>query len=492
MQSFARRALCAFLAGVLGCGVQSAGLVPPLMQTGDAASPCAAVESPWGGDVPASFSPTLVYWEPGSSTWIPGDIRANDGSLDVSVPETLQRLHASDFLVTADATVHVVGSADGRCLCAVPTNGGPARQLGACSHELTTPLLMDDGYLVWRDDRGLRATSMTDGHDWSVAQPAWSALPAPSGHRLALASGFYPGELRVYDLATSGEGTLSMAAWGGGEWSGDGSRIAWLENTGKGTRDLYVAEADGSSVRALLTNADILSWWWSPTSSTLWTLASTGTFTRVDVEGVAAPVEMSPPEGKVYLQGDHAPTFSPDGQHVAYACTTGLEQVVQVVQCMDSMRVSPPGFELNGPYRWAPDSSALAWLARQSTGEIHLQTARADGAAERDAGFRAYAFAWSPDASGIAYHDDRATLVLDVASGESIPVNDTLGGPAQHNVLGWHALQWSADGGTLYFSARAPAGRNIFVYRSSLDSSEPTRVSGRPTVGFSLFPVGPS
>jgi eukaryotic-like serine/threonine-protein kinase len=176
---------------------------------------------------------------------------------------------------------------------------------------------------------------------------------------------------------------------------------------------------------------------------------------------------------------DTAPSFSPDGERVAFCSdrdgggifvmgSTG-ESVKRLTDFGNDPAWSPDGKQIvfssgDGQNPWSRDALAQLWVVPSSGGEVRQLTTAGDAVQP----------SWSPGGRRIAFwglrHDsgqrDIWTIPVDVA-GEATPVEVT-SDPA----LDWDPV-WSPDGRTLYFAS--VRGGSMNLWRVAIDEA-----SGRP------------
>lgn len=110
--------------------------------------------------------------------------------------------------------------------------------------------LQDDVYLIAPNGNGLRRLTRTPG---SEERPAWS----PDGGTIAFVSRL-DFDIGLYVLSADGSGRLRLTRGfhvNSPTWSPDGQRIAFGR-----VKDIYVVNADGSSVRRLARDGHSPTW----------------------------------------------------------------------------------------------------------------------------------------------------------------------------------------------------------------------------------------
>jgi TolB protein len=162
-------------------------------------------------------------------------------------------------------------------------------------------------WLVRADGSGLRRL-VTGGRE-----PHWS----PDGRRIA-----YTGlDGYIYVISASGIGRHRLRRGFLPQWSPRGDYISYIR-WGLFT-ELWVARADGSGSRRLVAEVETLGYAWSPNARRL-AFASYGR--RADQDIFAVNVETTAARPLVRQRGsDDGPTFSPDGNQIAWINLPNLE-----------------------------------------------------------------------------------------------------------------------------------------------------------------------
>lgn len=183
--------------------------------------------------------------------------------------------------------------------------------------------------------------------------------------------------------------------------------------------------------------------------------------------------------------GDHVddmPAWSPDGESIAFARSSGRESVIAVVPADGGeprVLAGGPGVWYVAP-AWSPDGETLAFVSVVSGDggspiRYEIRTVAVDGSSPArhltDVPV-AHALDWHPDgdtllASGSTPGGDRVTVVQ-VADGATRHVTG-VGGPAA----------WSVDGGTVVYFAPSPTddgGSAWTVARGRIDGDSVVRV----------------
>ncbi|HEV3002975.1 MAG TPA: hypothetical protein VGX78_00870 [Pirellulales bacterium] len=210
--------------------------------------------------------------------------------------------------------------------------------------------------------------------------PEYDAVWSPDGKRLAFAhvsvSGTQ-GDVDVYTIAADGsellpfavsEGTLSHEE--SPAWSPDGKEIAFT-STREGNQELYVAEADGSNVRRLTSDAGLDAHpAWSPDGRRI----AFATDRWGDLELALIDADGSNLTRLTTSAGlDDYPAWSPDGRHLAFTSNRDGNYEIYEVDSKGEEPVNLTNDEgLDHFAGWASDGR-LAFVSNRDGGfEIYL------------------------------------------------------------------------------------------------------------------------
>jgi TolB protein len=219
----------------------------------------------------------------------------------------------------------------------------PTRQeLGGDSGPVWSPngrrIVFERDLTYWGADRfRLAAVAAAGGLARQLTKGPFDAMPtyAPNGRRIAFAR-LTGATVSLYTIDRRGRHASRLLADGldiTPDWSPDGKTIAFSRLADPSLpideATLYLADADGSDVRALgQVPVKGVSPAWSPDGRKLVFVSFT------DANGPVCPVAGCPPSGEIYVVGadgtgltrltasradDEHPTWSPDGSRIAFA-----------------------------------------------------------------------------------------------------------------------------------------------------------------------------
>jgi Tol biopolymer transport system component len=245
------------------------------------------------------------------------------------------------------------------------------------------------------DDRSHLYTMRPDGTDvrqltdfrTNDGQPAVS----PDGRTVAFAHelddhGPVIGSIPIDGGVVSWLTDEGLFVTGAPSWSPDGTRIAFPAHDRGGQR-LYVMNANGTGQRAL--TGDDLHWVdsaaWSPDGSVI-------AFTASPLSGEDDPsvwdVYTIRPDGTGLTNvtstpeiDEGAPTWSPDGERIAYSIASGRGSSIVALRVADgSITTITDGDHLDTSPAWSPDGTLIAFeRARADGGDYDVWTMRPDG-----------------------------------------------------------------------------------------------------------------
>jgi Tol biopolymer transport system component len=183
-------------------------------------------------------------------------------------------------------------------------------------------------------------------------------------------------------------------------WSGDGSKIVFVESFPDGFRSLWVVNADGSNRRRVLASSTTRYPTWSPQSSTI---ALGGGGVRVINEDGSGLRSVVPDSFRV----DRA-VWSPDGTRMAFGAAGAdfLSHDIWLVNSDGSglIRITT-GAKAYFP-TWSPDGTQIAFGTSDFSTPNTIQVINADGSNQRQlySGANAGQPAWSRKTNLIAFN----------------------------------------------------------------------------------------
>ncbi len=198
---------------------------------------------------------------------------------------------------------------------------------------------------------------------------------------------------------------LIASAWGSMDWSPDGSRIVFTSWKG-GSQELYIANADGSSPRALTRTSRVAEEHprWSPDGAAI--LYSSNQEGSGDLYVI--PVQGGVSIRRTFSSGnDLDPAWSPDGTRIAYQSDDDIWVMTASGRNAHVVFASPASDTWPS---WSPDGSKIAF-ATGDDGDFEICVIDAEGKGDvtclTDNFWQDVQPAWSPDGSQIAYASDR-------------------------------------------------------------------------------------
>ncbi len=237
-------------------------------------------------------------------------------------------------------------------------------------------------------------------------------------------------------------------------------QIAFV-STRDGSPFIYVAAADGSSLRRLTTGQDP-DWSWDGRQ-----IVFTGADSLVHVINTDGTGE------RVLPDSGSTPHFAPDGGRISF--TTALGLYVANIDGSNPTLLVPSSFRLPGNYVedgvWSPDGTRIAfvsggpdpWDGDEPPG---VYVVKADGSVGVE-GTASPAFfpRWSPDGSTIVYGTWQIPIIVSKPDGSDARPIELNPWPA--------SVDWSPDGRSLLFIAGTESsGLRIFVTDTSFRASK--------------------
>jgi Tol biopolymer transport system component len=255
-------------------------------------------------------------------------------------------------------------------------------------------------------------------------------------------------------------------------------------------REIYLADPDGSGVRALTdAGADGMAAAepaWSP-------------------DGAKIAFVLGPPEhlgayagdGDIYMmnadgtrlirltEGLRAagPAWSPDGTRIVFTQDQGTSLMVMNADGTGARELRSDG-EAYPPYQspaWSPDGTRIAFQAspepRAETNSVYVANIDGTGTTRITHGGSARTPAWSPDGSALAYAGPDGIYLLDVATGSERRLTDCRFredcGRDSHP-------SWSPDGSRIAFARQDGARTTVQVFVMNADSSGLQQLTSGP------------
>jgi tricorn protease len=263
--------------------------------------------------------------------------------------------------------------------------------------------------------------------------------------------------------------------------SRDGRQLAFIS---RGEIFISPNPPDGSATRITSTAGRELHLAWSPDGVKLSYASLRSGAYRIFIYDTDAKLETPMTAGN---QAELAPTWSPDGSHVAFirnfqdVCvydTRSHDTSVLARGSFPQLPVAGPRYSFQRLLAWSPDGSEIAyissgphgfmnaWIVPTAGGEAHQATSLATTSIG--------SVSWNPDAHSLAVDaalgsdvDGRQSLVIVKASDGAKPQFRAEILPVGIPVYYHHGF--TADGSRIVFLGKGPAGDEVFSY--ALDSS---------------------
>ena len=271
-----------------------------------------------------------------------------------------------------------------------------------------------------------------------------------------------------------------------GEWSPDGSRLAFIRNN-----SLHTMQPGGSNVLQLLPNSDYVmaNPRWSPDGTMV---ALEVTFTGL-CPGSCQPrigvvdVNSADPSLTVLTQGDETtrhqrPRWAPDGSQILYLARRGpFDDTLFLVDLEGNARDLLALTDGAGDVAWAPGREIVYGAGFEDTTALYALDP-AGSTPRRLTPGTASSLRWSPDGLRIAYVRTFAgeIWVLDTTRSNQVQVLATGSGLVQSPV-------WSPDGQYVAFADNT--GEELHLYLVHRDGTGLTRLATHPLSG---DPAGPA
>lgn len=330
----------------------------------------------------------------------------------------------------------------------------------------------DAGNYYYYDLRDGQTRRITPANVWiyaNVGHIDWS----PITQQFVYASGgFNRAEIYLTDLAGSYHTPLTSNSRNEGEpqWSPDGKSIAFHSRKEDGSEQkVYVMKADGTDVRPLLNDPQVLSagFWWAPDGKHIAVLAQRideqprffGDNYRVHIYVVEVGTgetidQLADGSTKTSL------TWSPDGQRLAY--TSNIEGRLNLfVWSLGNGQQKVINLQDVVSVEWSPDGRWLALIAGQVEDKIHLYVVQPNGQNLVDLSpdfshvITAGLDLWSPDGKCVAFSalindilDPELQFdlyVVDIESKEKMKITDDIAYDAGASWVSSHVEQASCE-----------------------------------------------
>ncbi|MAS36552.1 MAG: hypothetical protein CL610_21285 [Anaerolineaceae bacterium] len=273
-------------------------------------------------------------------------------------------------------------------------------------------------------------------YGWRIALPLeWS----PDGSRLAYATVSSQSDIYIYELNTGS--TLNLTRSFAGDryptWSPDGSRLLFYSDR-SGQFEVYGINPDGSDLTRMTTEEAMLPTWSPDGSQIMFTATGRRNLYLMNADGSSLRRITAGP------RNDRNAVWSPDGRHVAFVGLTnsGSGHFIFMIDtaCMEAAPCEPympyPGFRFQGMPQWSPDGRYVAFVGQTAidrSDTIFVLDSQQDQAPRKlvDDVFYAYAerwHMWSPDSRFIVYsrRNQPGLYVVDVATGAVDKLSDRI------------------------------------------------------------------
>jgi Tol biopolymer transport system component len=221
---------------------------------------------------------------------------------------------------------------------------------------------------------------------------------SPDGTRVAFVRADNEFTSEVFVVSSDGGGLTNLSNHAETDimpaWSPAGGRIAFVTDR-DGVQDIFLVNSDGSGLRRLTpadpAGAATTEWWpaWSPSNfpggqviAYSSTIAGTADIWTIPVDVTPA----TPIRRTGTLDADMHPTFSPDGQRIAFerhdVNTGDVDIVILTLGTNALLTVRLPGLQLSPA--WSPDGSLIAFASNhEGDADLEIYTMNDDGTGVR-------------------------------------------------------------------------------------------------------------
>ncbi len=318
------------------------------------------------------------------------------------------------------AGLALAGGAVGHGRAQAPTPPADAGRIAFVSTQDGNPEL----YVMGADGSDLRRLTDTPG-------PERDAVWSPDGTRIAFVTDTGPGQsaLSIVEVGT-GEirevfapvGRLAHVAW-----SPDGTRLAFTSNH-EGNEEVYTLDLDGGALVNVSNHPANDAWpTFAPDGERIAFQSDRSGDTELYVTDGDGLLRLTESPG-----ADRSPVWSPDGMRIAFISERAGNADLFVVDANGTnlVQLSDSPYDDSDP-AWSPDGVYLAYSRGVQPGVREVVTINADGIDEQprtSAGLQAIQPTWSPDGEWLAFASNRGgtfdIYVLQVGDGDWAALTD--------------------------------------------------------------------